>query len=127
MSKRPQKIKYTKHEKGRIYIRARFNNTILSLTTENGNVLKQTSPAQCGFKNCKKQSPFATQTAITTIAQCAYENFGMRRVDVIINGPGIGRDMINFIPAKYDLLIESIIDETSPAHNGTRKKREKRN
>lgn len=126
--RRTVKIKYPKVEKGRLYVKAIQNNTIVTLTRENGDTLIQRSPAHFGLKGSAKSTPFASQKVLAEMGEIAVKNFAMKKVDVIISGSGLARDMVNFIVSKaHDLIIESISDITSVPHNGCRQPREARN
>ncbi len=76
---------------GRAYIKSTFNNTIVSITDPEGSVLSWASSGSVGFKGTKKGTPFAARQAAESAARKALE-YGMRRVDVYVNGPGSGRE-----------------------------------
>ena len=120
-----KKKKYLVVSKAKLYLIANFNNTILSLCDEKGNLLKQMSCGACGFKNNKKSTPFASQTAISKIVNMASELFQVKFLDVIIRGPGLGRDMLSFL-VHPTIVVTSISDQTSVPHNGTRPCRRRR-
>lgn len=126
---RNRKIKYPKVEKGIVYIKSGFNNTIISLAKPNGDVLKQVTPSHLKYEHCRKNTPSAVQESIIAIAKMAIDLFGMKKVDVILNGPGLARDMVHFLTVYKGadsavLQIESITDNTSMPHNGCRQRRE---
>jgi len=110
----PQKIK-----EGRIYIFSSYNNTILTLTDSQGNVLYWTSAGQIGFKGTKKGTPFAASKVAETMAQ-ATKKLGIMRVQVLVKGIGSGRESAIRSLAARDLDIVSIKDITPIPHNGCR-------
>jgi len=109
-----QKIK-----EGRIYIFSSYNNTILTLTDHQGNVLYWTSAGQIGFKGTKKGTPFAASKVAETMAQ-ATKKLGIMRVQVLVKGIGSGRESAIRSLAARDLDIVSIKDITPIPHNGCR-------
>jgi len=109
-----QKIK-----EGRIYIFSSYNNTILTLTDHQGNVLYWTSAGQIGFKGTKKGTPFAASKVAETMAQ-ATKKLGIIRVQVLVKGIGSGRESAIRSLAARDLDIVSIKDITPIPHNGCR-------
>ena len=109
-----QKIK-----EGRIYIFSSYNNTILTLTDHQGNVLYWTSAGQIGFKGTKKGTPFAASKGAETMAQ-ATKKLGIMRVQVLVKGIGSGRESAIRSLAARDLDIVSIKDITPIPHNGCR-------
>ena len=110
----PQKIK-----EGRIYIFSSYNNTILTLTDPQGDVLYWTSAGQIGFKGTKKGTPFAASKVAETMAQAA-KKFGIVSVQVLVKGIGSGRESAIRSLATRDLDIISIKDITPIPHNGCR-------
>src|SRR5664280_2952506 len=78
-------------EKGRVYVSATFNNTLVTITNEKGETVGWSSAGAAGFKGTRKSTPFAATTAVENIAKKAIAK-GMRNVDVYIKGPGAGRD-----------------------------------
>src|SRR5262245_29753992 len=77
--------------RGRAYIQSTFNNTLITLTDPNGNVLSWASAGQAGFKGSRKSTPYAAQVAAEQAARKAMEH-GLRQVDVMVKGPGSGRE-----------------------------------
>ena len=110
----PQKIR-----EGRIYISSSYNNTILTLTDSQGNVLYWTSAGQIGFKGTKKGTPFAASKVAETMAQAA-KKLGIERIQVLVKGIGSGRESAIRSLAARDLDIVSIKDITPIPHNGCR-------
>ncbi len=128
---RPRRRRGKKREKrvvprGRIYIQATFNNTIVTVTDPNGNTLTWASGGTVGFKGTRKSTPYAAQLAATQAAQRAMNEFQMREVDLFVKGPGPGREAaIRSIQAS-GLLVRSISDITPIPHNGCRPPKKRR-
>lgn len=124
------KNKQTKKKKvhvseGRVYISATFNNTIVTITDIEGNVLTAASAGSSGFKGTRKSTPYAGQVSSENAAEKA-KTFGLEKVHVLIKGAGPGREQaMRGLNAK-GLEIVSITDITPMAHNGCRKKRTRR-
>jgi len=112
--------------KGRVYIQATFNNTIVSFTDEVGNVLNWSSAGNVGFKGARKSTPYAATTAAEKAGKVVTETFGLRSVDVFVKGPGPGRDAAIRGLKSTNLEITSISDNTPIAHNGVRGKKRRR-
>ena len=108
-----------KIREGRIYIFSSYNNTILTLTDPQGNVLYWTSAGQIGFKGTKKGTPFAASKVAETMAQ-ATKKLGIIRVQVLVKGIGSGRESAIRSLAARNLDIVSIKDITPIPHNGCR-------
>jgi len=108
-----------KIREGRIYISSSYNNTILTLTDSQGNVLYWTSAGQIGFKGTKKGTPFAASKVAETMAQAA-KKLGIERIQVLVKGIGSGRESAIRSLAARDLDIVSIKDITPIPHNGCR-------
>ena len=108
-----------KVKEGRIYIFSSYNNTILTLTDLQGNVLYWTSAGQIGFKGTKKGTPFAASKVAETMVQAA-KKFGIVSVQVLVKGIGSGRESAIRSLAARDLDIVSIKDITPIPHNGCR-------
>lgn len=105
--------------KGWAHIHSSFNNTIVTITDDAGNVLTWASAGGLGFKGSKKSTPFAAQMAGEAAAKAALE-FGMKAVDVAVKGPGPGRESAIRSLQANGLMVVSIIDETPVPHNGCR-------
>ena len=112
--------------KGRAYIRATFNNTLVTLTDPNGNVIASGSPGIVGFKGSRKSTPYAAGQAAEQAAKRAMEH-GMRQVDVYVKGPGSGREAAIRSLEAAGLSIQSIRDVTPMPHNGCRPRKRPRN
>ena len=113
-------------EKGKVYVTATFNNTLVTVSDENGNVITWGTTGKSGFAGSKKSTPYAaTVTIETTINQAKAS--GLRRVDVYIKGPGPGRDAVLRVLRTSGLKIDLIADVTPIPHNGTRPRKKKHN
>lgn len=111
--------------RGRIYIQATFNNTLITVTDEKGNVLSWSSAGASGFKGTKKSTPFAASTALRTALQKA-EVYGLKEVNVYIAGVGSGRDSAARAIGNSGLGVLGIHDITPIPHNGPRPKKTRR-
>lgn len=111
--------------KGRVYVTATFNNTLVTITDMNGNTLCWGSSGSAGFKGARKSTPFAATTAVETVARRA-QNTGIREVEVYIKGPGSGRDAALRALKSVGLQISLIADVTPIPHNGVRAKKKRR-
>ena len=105
--------------KGVAHIHSSFNNTIVTITDEQGNALSWASAGGLGFKGSKKSTPFAAQMASEAAAKAALD-FGMKSVDVNVKGPGPGREAAVRALQVAGLEITSIVDVTPIPHNGCR-------
>ena len=112
--------------RGRAYIRSTFNNTIITLTDPNGNVVAWGSSGTAGFTGSRKSTPYAAQLAAEGAAERAMEH-GMREVEVLIRGPGSGREAAVRALQSSGLRILSLRDITPIPHNGCRARRRPRN
>lgn len=110
---------------GNAYISASFNNTIVTITDPQGNVIAWSSGGVCGFKGSRKSTPFAAQLAAEDAAKKAMEH-GMRVVDVYIKGPGAGREAALRSLQSAGLKIHMIRDVTPIPHNGCRPPKRRR-
>ena len=104
---------------GRAYIQSTFNNTIVTITDLEGNVIAWGSSGKAGFKGCRKGTPYAAQLAAQGAARQAL-NDGLRRVGVYIKGPGSGREAAVRSLQASGLTVTSIRDVTSIPHDGCR-------
>ena len=118
MRKRKKKEKKSVYE-GNVYIQATFNNTIITISDEQGNVIAWSSAGVLGFKGAKKSTPFAAQLAGEAAAKVAFDQ-GLRTVDVLVKGPGPGRESAVRSLATAGLQVLSITDTTPIPHNGCR-------
>jgi small subunit ribosomal protein S11 len=124
------KAKGRKREKksvprGRAYIQATFNNTLITLTDPNGNVLAWASAGQTGFKGSRKSTPYAAQIAAENAARRGMEH-GLRQVEVLVRGPGSGREAAVRALQASGLMVLSIKDSTPVPHNGCRPPKRRR-
>ena len=113
-------------EKGRVYISSTFNNTIVTITDEQGNALGWGTSGSVGFKGTRKSTPFAAMSAADQIVKKVIANHGMRSVEVYIKGPGAGRDATLRTLKSAGLTISMIADLTPMPHNGVRPKKKRR-
>ncbi len=124
-----KKSKTKKKEKvesnGVAHIKATFNNTIISLTDQYGNVISWASAGKIGFKGSRKSTPFAAQLSAETAAKEAKE-LGLQRVEVLIKGPGAGRESAVRALQAAGLEITAIKDVTPIPHNGCRPPKRRR-
>lgn len=113
-------------EQGRVYIKATFNNTIVTITDAQGNVIAWSSTGAHGFKGSRKSTPFAARVAADDALRKAVDS-GMKSVDVFVKGPGSGRESaLRAISALEDMRITSINDITPVPHNGCRPPKQRR-
>jgi small subunit ribosomal protein S11 len=128
MKKKPavrKKAKKATSAKGRAYINASFNNTIVTLTDEKGAAINWASAGVAGFKGSRKSTPFAAQTTAEKAAAAAKE-LGLLKVDVFIKGPGAGRENAIRALSTQGLEVLSITDVSPVAHNGCRPPKRRR-
>ncbi|MFW6365025.1 MAG: 30S ribosomal protein S11 [Spirochaetota bacterium] len=111
---------------GRVFIKATYNNTIISITDMTGAVVSWASAGGEGFKGSRKSTPYAAQMAAKNAAQKAIDNAGMKNVEVFVKGPGIGRESAIRSLFQTGLEITRIIDKTPIPHNGCRPKKRRR-
>jgi len=110
---------------GRAYIQSTFNNTIVTLTDPQGNVIAWGSSGTAGFKGSRKGTPYAAQLAARDAARRAMEH-GLRQVEVYVKGPGSGREAAIRSLQSSGLYITSIRDVTPVPHNGCRPPKRRR-
>jgi small subunit ribosomal protein S11 len=109
---------------GQAHIKASFNNTIITLTDQEGRVLGWTSGGSVGFKGSRKSTPYAAQVAAEQAARKAGE-MGMRKLDVIVAGSGSGRETAIRTMQNMGIEVTGIKDNTPIPHNGCRPKKRK--
>ena len=112
-------------EKGKVFIAATFNNTLVTITDEQGNTICWGSSGMAGFKGARKSTPYAATTAVEAVARKAMDQ-GLREVEVYIKGPGAGRDAALRGLKAVGLQISLIADVTPMPHNGVRAKKKRR-
>ena len=113
-------------EKGRIYIAATFNNTLITVTDDKGNTLGWGSAGNVGFKGTRKSTPFAATTAVDQVVKKVIAATGLRSVEVFMKGPGAGRDAALRALKNAGLSVTMIADVTPMPHNGVRPKKKRR-
>ncbi len=123
--RRPRRRERKNVAYGIAHIKSSFNNTIISITDPEGNVLAWSSAGNVGFKGSRKSTPFAAQMAAEACAKRAMEH-GVRKVDVLLRGPGSGRDTAHRALANSGIEVASIKDVTPIPHNGCRPKKRRR-
>jgi small subunit ribosomal protein S11 len=111
--------------RGKGYILATFNNTIVTLTDPAGNVIAWSSSGSNGFKGSRKSTPYAAQVTAEAAARRAMEH-GLRQVDVFVKGPGSGREMAIRALQAAGIQVISITDKTPIPHNGCRPPKRRR-
>lgn len=111
---------------GQVHVLATFNNTIVTFTDSQGNVLTTCSAGACGFRGSKKGTAYAAQVAAERAAQAAKQSYGFSKADVFIKGIGLGRDAAVRVLAGMDIAVESIKDVTGVPHGGVRPKKARR-
>ncbi|MGA1861807.1 30S ribosomal protein S11 [Deferribacter thermophilus] len=123
---RPRKKKEKRNiPKGIAHIKSTFNNTIITFTDVNGNVICWDSSGTVGFKNARKSTPYAAQLAAESAAKKAVEN-GVREVEVNVKGPGAGRESAIRAIQAAGIKITVIRDVTPIPHNGCRPRKKRR-
>ena len=110
---------------GNAYVRATFNNTIITMTDNSGNVISQSSAGAKGFRGSRKSTAFAAQKAGESAAETAVE-LGMKTVDVYVKGPGAGREAAIRAIQHAGIRVVSIKDVTPIPHNGCRPRKRRR-
>lgn len=111
--------------RGRAYIQATFNNTIVTLTDPQGNVISWDSAGAANFKGSRKSTPYAAQVTAENAVRKAMEH-GLRQVDVFVKGPGSGREAAIRSLSAAGLMVLSIADVTPIPHNGCRPPKRRR-
>lgn len=110
---------------GHAFVRATFNNVIVTMTDQYGNTISWASSGKMGFKGSRKNTPYAAQVAASAAAKEAYD-LGLRRVDVHVKGPGSGRESAIRALSAIGLEIATIRDVTPIPHNGCRPPKRRR-
>lgn len=111
---------------GQLHIQATFNNTIISFSDKNGNVLAASSAGACGFRGSKKGTAYAAQIAAEKAAENAKSQYGLAAVDVFVKGVGLGRDAAIRSMQNFDIRVDSIKDVTGVPHGGVRPRKARR-
>ena len=112
-------------EHGQAHIQSSFNNTIVTLTDAQGNALSWASAGGLGFRGSRKSTPYAAQMAAETATRAALP-YGLKTVDVMVKGPGSGREAAIRALAAAGLQVTSIKDVTPVPHNGCRPPKRRR-
>lgn len=111
---------------GQVHVLATFNNTIITITDSKGNKLSSSSAGACGFRGSKKGTAYAAQVASEKTANEARQSNGLKRVDVFVNGIGLGRDAAIRSLQNAEISVESITDVTPVPHGGVRPRKQRR-
>ena len=123
--RRPRKKERKNVTYGVAHIKSSFNNTIISITDLEGNVLAWASAGNAGFKGSRKSTPFAAQLAAEQAARRAMEH-GVRKVDIVVKGPGSGRETAIRSIQNVGIEVTGIKDVTPVPHNGCRPPKRRR-
>lgn len=126
IAKKVTKKRVKKHiERGQAHIKSTFNNTIVTLTDTDGNALSWASAGGLGFRGSRKSTPYAAQMAADTAAKAAMVH-GLKAVEVMVKGPGAGREAAIRALQAAGLDVTSIKDVTPVPHNGCRPPKRRR-
>ena len=123
--RRPRRRERKNISHGIAHIKSSFNNTIITISDQQGNTLAWASAGNVGFKGSRKSTPFAAQLAAETAARRAMEH-GVRRVDVVVKGPGSGRETAIRSIQNTGIEVLGIKDVTPIPHNGCRQPKRRR-
>jgi small subunit ribosomal protein S11 len=123
--RRPRRRERKNIAYGTAHIKSSFNNTIITISDQQGNVIAWASSGNVGFKGSRKSTPFAAQTAAETAARRAMEH-GVRKVDVVVKGPGSGRETAIRSIQNAGIEVAGIKDVTPIPHNGCRPPKRRR-
>lgn len=130
MAKTPAKQQRKKAKRavsdGVAHIHASFNNTLITMTDRQGNALSWATAGGSGFRGSRKSTPFAAQVASERAAQAAIDAYGLKNVEVLVKGPGPGRESAVRALHSVGLKINSIVDVTPIPHNGCRPPKKRR-
>jgi|TARA_B110000116_G_C16712668_1_gene525254 small subunit ribosomal protein S11 len=122
---RPRRRDRKSVPKGNAYISSTFNNTIITLTDLEGNAIASGSAGMVGFKGARKSTAFAAQRAAEAVAKRAMEH-GLKEIDVLVKGPGAGREAAIRAIQASGISVNSIRDVTPVPHNGCRPPKKRR-
>jgi len=123
--RRPKRRERKNIAYGTAHIKSSFNNTIITFTDQQGNTIAWASAGNVGFKGSRKSTPFAAQLAAETAARRAVEH-GVRKVDVVVKGPGSGRETAIRTIQNTGIEVVGIKDVTPIPHNGCRPPKRRR-
>ena len=130
MARQPQRGAVRRRERknivtGVVHVNASFNNTMVTISDEQGNAISWSSAGHMGFKGSRKSTPFAAQMAAEDAAKKAMEH-GLKSVDVLVRGPGSGRESALRALQAAGLTVTNIRDVTPIPHNGVRPRKRRR-
>ena len=125
MAKTTKKKSVKVEPEGQAHIQATFNNIIISITNNNGQVISWSSAGKMGFRGSKKNTPYAAQTAAEDVSKIAIEA-GLRKVKVYVKGPGNGRESAIRTLHNNGIEVTEIVDVTPLPHNGCRPPKRRR-
>ena len=130
MARQPQRGAVRRRERknivnGIVHVNASFNNTMVTIADEQGNTVSWSSAGHMGFKGSRKSTPFAAQMAAEDAAKKAMEH-GLKSVDVLVRGPGSGRESALRALQAAGLTVTNIRDVTPIPHNGVRPRKRRR-
>lgn len=111
---------------GQVHVLATFNNTIIAVTDDKGNVLTTASAGASGFRGSKKGTAYAAQVAAEKAISTAQQNFGLKKADVFVKGIGLGREAAIRTLVAQKIEVENIKDITQIPHGGTRPRKARR-
>lgn len=111
---------------GQLHVQATFNNTIVTFTDKQGNVLASSSAGATGFRGSKKGTAYAAQIASEKAAETAKSLHGVKSVDVFVKGVGLGRDAAVRAMGSFEISVDSIKDVTGIPHGGVRPRKARR-
>ena len=112
-------------QNGVVHIKSSFNNTIVTISDVSGNAVSWSSSGSMGFRGSKKSTPYAAQIATDAAGKKAYD-VGLRKLDVLMKGPGSGRESALRALQNIGFIINNIKDVTPLPHNGCRPKKKRR-
>ena len=120
-----KKSKKNYGQNGVVHIKSSFNNTIITISDISGNAVSWSSSGSMGFRGSKKSTPYAAQIATDAAGKKAYD-VGLRKLDVLMKGPGSGRESALRALQNIGFVINNIKDVTPLPHNGCRPKKKRR-
>ena len=124
-AKKPKKARKSVLD-GIAHVHASFNNTVITITDRQGNTLSWATSGGCGFRGSRKSTPFAAQVAADRAGKAAIELYGLKNLDVKVNGPGPGRESAVRALNGCGLKVSNITDVTPMPHNGCRPPKKRR-
>lgn len=125
-TKKKRKQKRINITSGKVYVNATFNNTIITVTDDKGEILVWGSSGKSGFHGTRRATPYAATVAAEETLRRASEQHGIKNVDVYIKGPGAGRDAVLRVIKSIGLRMNLIADVTPMPHNGPRARKKRR-